>query len=209
MTNAGCVNRVGPHRTYVKMARRWAQLGFEVLRLDLSGIGDSPVAPGERENLTYPPSALDDIRDATRALGASRIIIAGLCSGGDYAFQLGASDPSVAGAWLMNPRTFCVLDLASVESGVPPAASVDEVPRSLRAMADRGVDTLLIVSRNDPGVAYVDAHASSEMRALTGVRGFQRFDIDGADHSFTPIAAQKRVSDLLTEHLCAAQAKTS
>lgn len=203
ISNAGCVNRVGPHRSYVKMARRWAALGFDVLRCDLSGIGDSPSVPGERENLTYPPSALDDLREATCALGGSRVIIAGLCSGGDYAFQMGARDPSVAGAWLLNPRTFCVLDLAAVESGVPPASSVDEVPRALRKMADRGVDTLLVVSRNDPGVAYVDSHAGAEMRALTGMLGFQRVDLDGSDHSFTPVAAQERVSDVLTEHLSA------
>jgi dienelactone hydrolase len=201
ITNAGCVNRVGPHRSYVKMARRWAQLGFDVLRVDLSGIGDTPVAPGERENLTYPASALDDLREATRALAGNRIIIAGLCSGGDYAFQLGACDVSVAGAWILNPRTFCVLDLAAVESGVPPAAPVDEVPRELRKMADRGVDTLLVVSRNDPGVAYVDAHAGREMGALTGIPGYERVDLDGADHSFTPVVAQIRVSDLLTSHL--------
>jgi dienelactone hydrolase len=203
MTNAGCVNRVGPHRSYVKMARRWAKLGFDVLRVDLSGIGDSPVAPGERENLTYPVSALDDLRGAVQTLGKGRAIIAGLCSGGDYAFQLGASDASVAGAWLLNPRTFCVLDLAAVESGVPPAAPVDEVPRALRKMANRGVDTLLLVSRNDPGVAYVDAHAAVEMRELTGLPGYLRIDLDGADHSFTPVAAQERVSDVLTEHLLA------
>ena len=203
MTNAGCVNRAGPHRTYVKMARRWAQLGFDVLRIDLSGIGDSPVAPGEKENLTYPPSALDDLREAAQALGRERVIIAGLCSGGDYAFQLGARDPSVVGAWLLNPRTFCVLDLAAVESGAPPATAVEDVPRALRKMTARGVDTVLVVSRNDPGVAYVDAHAGEPMRALAGVSGFQRFDLDGADHSFTPVTTQQRVSDLLTEHLAA------
>jgi alpha-beta hydrolase superfamily lysophospholipase len=201
ITNAGCVNRAGPHRTYVKMARRWAQLGFDVLRVDLSGIGDTPAAPGEIENLTYPLSALDDLREATRALGAERLTVAGLCSGGDYAFQLGASDRSVAGAWILNPRTFCVLDLAAVESGVPPATSVDDVPRTLRTMAERGVDTFLLVSRNDPGVAYVDAHASQAMRVLEGLSGFRRVDLDGADHSFTPVTAQSRVSDVLTEHL--------
>jgi alpha-beta hydrolase superfamily lysophospholipase len=203
ITNAGCVNRVGPHRMYVKMARRWAQLGFEVLRVDLSGIGDSPVAPGERENLTYPPSAVADLREATQALGGERVIVMGLCSGGDYAFQLGALDPSVTGAWLLNPRTFCVLDLTAVESGAPPASSVEDVPRTLANMVDRGVDTVLVVSRNDPGVAYVDTHAAAGMHALAGMPGFQRIDLQGADHSFTPVAAQGLVSDLLTDHLAA------
>jgi alpha-beta hydrolase superfamily lysophospholipase len=203
LTNAGCVNRSGPHRTYVRMARRWAQMGFDVLRVDLTGIGDSPAGPGEKENLTYPASALDDLRRAIHALGSERAVIAGLCSGGDYAFQLGARDPRVVAAWMLNPRTFCVLELGAVESGAPPATSVDEVPRRLRAMAERGVDTVLVVSRNDPGVAYVDAHAGSDMRALEGVGGYHRFDLAGADHSFTPVMLQERVSDILTERLTA------
>jgi pimeloyl-ACP methyl ester carboxylesterase len=183
------------------MARRWAALGFDVLRVDLSGIGDSPASPGEKENATYPAPALEDLREATVTLGGERFIVAGLCSGGDYAFQLGAHDPSIVGAWLLNPRTFCVLDLAAVESGVPPASPVGDVPRTLATMADRGVDTVLIVSRNDPGVAYVDASASAEMHKLDGKLGFRRIDVDGADHSFTPVVAQAQVSDLLTEHL--------
>jgi dienelactone hydrolase len=203
LSNAGCVNRAGPHRTYVKMARRWAQLGFDVLRVDLSGIGDSPAAPGVEENVNYPPSALDDLGEAMTAVGAGRVIVAGLCSGGDYAFQLGIHEARVAAAWILNPRTFCVLALAAVESGAPPTAPVDAVPQHLREMAARGVDTMLVVSRNDPGVAYVDAHATDEMRSLAAVPGFRRVDVDGADHSFTPVALQERVSDLLTERLIA------
>lgn len=203
ITNAGCVNRSGPHRVFTTMARRWADAGFDVLRIDLSGIGDSPVAPGERENLTYPSSAIDDLREVMRALARERFIVVGLCSGGDYAFKLGGSDASVVGAWLINPRTFGVLDLTAVEAGSPPAAPVEDVPIALRKMSAAGVDTVLVVSRNDPGVAYVDAHATDAMRGLEGIAGFRRFDLDGADHSFTPITAQKRVSDLLTEHLIA------
>jgi dienelactone hydrolase len=201
--NAGCVNRSGLHRLHVRMARRWAQLGFDVLRVDLSGIGDSPVSPDATENVTYPPNGFDDIGHAIRALGSERVIVAGHCSGGDYAFQIGAREPMVVGVFILNPRTFCVLDLAAVEGaeGAPVTASVEDVPRTLRQMSERGVDTLLLVSRKDPGVAYVDAHAADAMRSLGGIGGFRRIDIDSADHAFTPIDAQARVSDLLTEHL--------
>jgi dienelactone hydrolase len=213
ISNAGCVNRAGPHRMYVRMARRWAALGFDVLRVDLAGLGDSPAAPGTPENVAYPPTALDDLANAIRAphaqggadfVSTDRIVMAGLCSGGDYAFQLAGLAPNVVGALLLNPRTFCVLDLAAVESaegGVPPTRPVEDVPRALRAMADRGVETLLVVSRNDPGVAYVDAHAADAMRALEGVARFRRVEIEGADHSFTPVAAQRMVIDVLTDHL--------
>ena len=224
LTNAGCVNRSGPHRTYTKMARRWAALGFDVLRIDLSGIGDSPVGPGAEENLTYPPSGLDDLDRAIRGLQdwqgsqglqagrPERIILAGLCSGGDYAFQLGARDERIAGALILNPRTFCVLDLAAVETadGAPPKTPVADVPRMLAAMANRGVETLLVVGRGDPGVTYVDAHAGDAMRALGGgghggenAPRFRRVDVEGTDHTFTPVTAQDGLSSLLTEHLLA------
>jgi pimeloyl-ACP methyl ester carboxylesterase len=203
IANAGCVNRSGPHRLSVRMARRWASLGFDVLRIDLAGIGDSPAPPGAPENVTYPPSGLGDLADAIHAAGATRTIVAGLCSGGDYAFHLGARDARVEGAWILNPRTFGVVELAAGErgEGMPPAAVDEDVPRSLRVMAARGVDTLLVVSRNDPGVAYVDAHAGEEMSALAAVPGFRRVDLSGTDHTFTPVAAQEHVSDVLTEHL--------
>jgi pimeloyl-ACP methyl ester carboxylesterase len=205
LSNAGCVNRSGPHRAYVRMARRWAGLGYDVLRVDLSGIGDSPVEPGAQENVTYPPSGAHDLSEAMRALGSQRIVIAGLCSGGDYAFQMGAKHPSVVGAWLLNPRTFLVLELAAVESGALPTTPVEGVPTTLRGMAARGVKTVLVVSRNDPGVAYCDANAAEAMRSLAGVPGFTRVDLDGADHSFTPVAIQAQVSNLLTEHLLGGQ----
>ncbi len=49
-------------------------------------------------------------------LGVQRFILAGLCSGADIAFQLGVRDRRVAGVVMMNPRTFCVHDLAMVEA---------------------------------------------------------------------------------------------
>jgi alpha-beta hydrolase superfamily lysophospholipase len=202
-SNAGCVNRSGPHRLYVALARRWAALGFDVVRLDLSGIGESPAPPGTTENLTYPPSGMDDLRTAISAFAPNGAIVVGLCSGGDYAFQLGGQGDHIAGAWMCNPRTFCVLDLAAVESGngTPPNVAVEEVPKALRAMAERGVDALLLVSRLDPGVSYVDAHASLAMKALSSIAGFRRVELEGTDHTFTPVGVQQKVAEILTEHL--------
>jgi pimeloyl-ACP methyl ester carboxylesterase len=89
------------------------------LRLDLSGIGDSPAAQGE-ENLCYPPDYIGDAQLAMTELGAKlgvhKFILGGLCSGADIAFQLGVRDRRVAGVVMMNPRTFCVHDLALVEA---------------------------------------------------------------------------------------------
>ena len=201
------MNRSGPHRLSTKMARRWASLGFDVLRVDLSGIGDSPAAPGTQENVTYPPRGMDDLSAAIATLqarfGAARVIIGGVCSGGDYAFQLGSRDARVATALIMNPRTFCRLDLRAVESSgtEPPSPTVESVPATLRAMVDAGVDTFLLVSVADPGIAYVDAHFGAEMASLTGAVGFTRLDLSGADHTFTPVSAQEKVLATVTQHL--------
>ena len=120
LLNAGTVHRVGSHRLYVPMARRWAAHGFHVLRVDLSGIGDSPVPEGHPENLTYPRDGLEDARAAmdflTETTTSGKFIVAGLCSGGDIAFQLGFKEPRVASAIMMNPRTFLVNDLGMVDS---------------------------------------------------------------------------------------------
>ena len=120
LLNAGTVHRVGSHRLYVPMARKWATLGFQVLRVDLSGIGDSPVPEGHAENLTYPRDGLEDARAAMDFLKetttSGKFIVAGLCSGGDIAFQLGFKEPRVASAIMMNPRTFLVNDLSMVDS---------------------------------------------------------------------------------------------
>jgi alpha-beta hydrolase superfamily lysophospholipase len=202
LTNAASVSRAGPHRLYVRLARRWARLGFDVLRMDLSGIGDSPAAPDVRENLTYPPGAFEDLAAALAALGPRRAVVAGLCSGGDYAFQLAARDAPIAGAVMINPRTFGVLDLPAVESAssAPPSTPAEDVPRSLREAAERGVRLLLLVGRKDPGVNYLDVHAGPAMTGLA-VDGYQRIDLDATDHTFTPVAVQERVLEILSDHV--------
>ncbi len=110
LMNAGSIHHVGPNRAFVRMARRWADLGYPVLRMDLSGIGDSPVPEGCVENLPYPRDAILDAQAAMTALAehgiASKFILTGLCSGADIAFRTGVIDPRVVGAWMINPQAF-------------------------------------------------------------------------------------------------------
>lgn len=252
LLSAGTVHRIGPHRWYVQLARRFAALGFPVLRVDLSGIGDSAAPAGCTENLCYPRDMLEDVDEAMRLLtsrtGAGRFVLAGLCSGGDITFQKALADPRVASAVIINPRTFCVNDLEDVETykrarywldalldrrklsrlirghvdvgnavGVlwanvkrivsrprligPGGGRVEDVPASLRHLAERGVDTLLVVAAHDPGVEYVDMHQPRQMRSLKKLRDFRRIELDGTDHTFTSIFAQRLVADLIVGHV--------
>jgi hypothetical protein len=109
----------------------------------------------------------------------------------------------VASAIIMNPRTFCMLDLKAVESSStePPGPTVASVPATLRSMVDATVDTLLVVSIRDPGIAYVDTHYAGEMQALGSAAGFVRIDVRGADHTFTPVGSQDQVLEAVTAHL--------
>lgn len=120
MVNAGSTHRIGPNRLYVTLSRRWSALGFDVLRFDLSGIGDSPAAPGSEENLAYAPAAVDDTRAAMTALaeatGARRFVLVGIDSGADIAFQCTRDDSRVAGVLMINPHTFGMYDRETVET---------------------------------------------------------------------------------------------
>ncbi len=255
LTNAGCVHRIGPHRFYVPLARRWAELGFHVLRMDLAGIGDSPAAPGARENQMYPASGLADLHAAMHALeerfGLRRFVVVGLGSGADLAFQAGQRDGRVAGTVMMNPRTFGVHDPETVRTynrarylgdsllraaswkkalrgqvdfrravgivaprvtgvikrrveglfGRKAAHQEDDVPASLRHMAERGVDTLLVAATGDPGIDFVDGNFGKGMSGLADLPNFRRADVPGTDHTFTSLFSQQHVSQLVTDHL--------
>jgi alpha-beta hydrolase superfamily lysophospholipase len=205
---AGAVNRSGPHRLYVTMARRWAAMGFHVLRVDLSGIGDTPAPPGTTESLVYPRDGLSDIGAAMdfvqQETGASRFIVAGLCSGADFTFQVGKRGGALAGAIMMNPRTFLELNLGRVEG--PPVSTPDalraseeeslRVTAGFKQISDHGLDALLIVSQPDPGIDFVDRHATAAMRAAEGLPGFRRVNVPGTDHTFTTIASQRAVLEI-------------
>jgi pimeloyl-ACP methyl ester carboxylesterase len=102
--NTGIIHRVGHNRMYVTLSRELAELGHLVLRLDLSGIGDSEA----RTDLIDPlEAALADIRDAIDWLassrGVKRVILVGLCSGADHSIVYAGRDPRVVGVVLLDP----------------------------------------------------------------------------------------------------------
>lgn len=101
--NAGLTHRVGPSRLYVKLARRLAAQGHSVLRLDLSGVGDSnPRA----DHLPFEKSVVADSREAMHTLskrtGVTDFVLMGHCSGAIGAFLASADEPRVVGVVLIN-----------------------------------------------------------------------------------------------------------
>lgn len=102
--NAGIIHRVGPNRLHVLLARALAEVGMNVLRVDLSGLGDSEA----REDGLPPLDAnMADIRDILDMLQATRqvqrVVLVGLCSGADHSVIYAGTDPRVVGVVLLDP----------------------------------------------------------------------------------------------------------
>ncbi len=102
--NSGIVHRVGHHRMYVTMARQLAAAGYNVLRFDFSGIGDSPSRSGDLSPIANFQMDIAEALDWLEAsCGASNFVLVGLCSGADTALQYGHSDKRVVGLVLLDP----------------------------------------------------------------------------------------------------------
>jgi len=102
--NAGFQHHVGPHDIYVRLARELADLGFLAVRLDCSGLGDSPArtdnAPPEQSHLSEARAVMDDL--AAR-FGCRSFVSLGVCSGARDSLRLAFLDERVRGALLINP----------------------------------------------------------------------------------------------------------
>jgi len=82
----------GPGRMWTVLARELAAAGRRCLRLDLSGIGESPPRADRSEEVAYAPEALDDVLEAAAMLSPespSHVVLVGLCSGAYHAIEAG------------------------------------------------------------------------------------------------------------------------
>lgn len=102
----GIKNRVAPHRLYVKMARRFVEMGFEVLRFDPEGLGDSEGEIDEAfaadlygsiQTGRFSEDTISAIDWMERERGTCRVVLAGLCGGAITGLLAGVDDPRVGG----------------------------------------------------------------------------------------------------------------
>jgi dienelactone hydrolase len=110
LLNAGADHHIGASRLYVSMARRWAQHGYVVLRMDLAGLGDSGTRPARVADNVFPHEAIDDIRTAIDFLrssyGIRDVTLAGLCSGAYHALRAAVAGASVNRILMVNPQNY-------------------------------------------------------------------------------------------------------
>jgi len=112
LLNAGAVRRVGPNRTWVEAARRWAAAGVPTLRVDLCGIGDAdgedPRLISDSElNTTARLEQTLAVLDGLVGLGVGeRFVLGGLCSGAYWSLRAAEVDARVVGTLLINLYAF-------------------------------------------------------------------------------------------------------
>jgi hypothetical protein len=110
LLNSGTIHHIGPSRLYVAIARTCAARGIAAVRLDLSGVGESGLRPGEQENSPYADSARTDVRQAVeftaRRFPDARIHLIGLCSGAYHGLKAAVAGNGLRSIVVVNPLTF-------------------------------------------------------------------------------------------------------
>lgn len=110
LLNAGATYHVGSSRMYVSLARRWAQRGYYVLRMDLSGLGESRARAGCADNNVFPPDAIEDMRAAidfmSRRYGAREVTLSGLCSGAYHSLRAAVAGLPLQRLLMVNAQNY-------------------------------------------------------------------------------------------------------
>ncbi|WP_411817250.1 alpha/beta fold hydrolase [Hyphococcus sp. DH-69] len=130
--NAGIVHRIGAHRLNVKLARNLADQGYNSIRFDLSGLGDSAPAPS---GLGYEEQAIADIASAmdrmVQEAGAHAFVAIGMCSGADNAYRAALSDQRLRGLILLDPYAY-ENPAAALENVIARATDIDRWKRKAK-----------------------------------------------------------------------------
>ena len=132
----GATHRISANRMYVTLARRLAENGTPVMRMDIAGIGDSLPHDGYPAGKPYTDRLADDVSAAMDTLeettGARRFILFGLCSGAYAAMHTAGQSKRVAGLMLANQLVYHLSthDLQRLASGEIASAHQLDFPRS-------------------------------------------------------------------------------
>lgn len=162
LMHEGSTHHIGNGRAYVRLARRLAAEGFASLRMDLTGMGDSPAGDNPRHPHYDPERIPEGVAslDCLEAHGFPRAIVTGLCSGAHTALQVTLADERAVGSVVLNLQKFIW------HYGDDIRVAVRDNKRSLkgyiRAMRNPGEWRRMLKGEADlPGIARVLAKRSA------------------------------------------------
>jgi O-antigen/teichoic acid export membrane protein/glycosyltransferase involved in cell wall biosynthesis/pimeloyl-ACP methyl ester carboxylesterase len=224
--NDGHENHVGPARLWVNLSRAWAALGVQSVRVDISGIGDSPLRAGQQERVSYPPEIFDDVADVAfdlRPTNPSDIVLIGVCSGAFHAIDCGIA-MKVRGVCAINPwlvhcprgvrRTgeptlpWSVERLTWLHPRLPNAillAIAQVFPRRSAVgsfmLLDRNGTRSLVICGDGPARQFSRLiHWRRTSRRLAGT--FRLEHVAGLQHSVLNARQRETVMSLITDFVC-------
>jgi PST family polysaccharide transporter len=225
MLNDSHEYHVGPARLWVELARRWAALGIKSVRVDVSGIGDSPLRPGQKERVTYPPEIFEDVADIARDLRPDDprdVVLMGVCSGAYHSIECGI-ELGVRGICAINPtfssfswrdrrlgqRTVprAVARLASIHPRLPGALSLAVAqisPRRsatgslLRLLESRETSSLIVCGDGEARQFERLVHWNRTLRRLTASGRFRFEHVSALEHSLLNSGPREVTMALLT-----------
>lgn len=104
--NSGSEPHIGPARAWVEYARTLALHGYDCVRSDFSGWGESP-DEGHPRGRPYDKHCIQQTARLATALRAHyrRVVLAGLCAGAWIALKA-AQQTEVAGVFALNPQLY-------------------------------------------------------------------------------------------------------
>lgn len=96
--NSGLLHQVGACNASVILARAAAARGYQTLRFDASGIGDSPVrSTADSHETRAVAEALEAVSWLSEQRGTQRFVAMGLCSGAFASFNAALEEPRIHG----------------------------------------------------------------------------------------------------------------
>jgi pimeloyl-ACP methyl ester carboxylesterase len=229
LVSGGRNHRSGINRNYTEWARRLAVLGHSVLRIDLRGLGDSPLPPSERADVLYNARRRRDVLDAVawlKARGSRRVVCVGLCSGSYQAFHAALEGDAVGGVVMLNPLAFhsdraddtnrpgklhkiarrMQRRLHRLARSLFPQARIltpaeRRIARSFVQLCERGVDVCVVYNDNEPYLGFLQRALRPVRDHLDASGRFRIETVQGSDHIHSPLAAQAQVTEILLRYI--------
>jgi pimeloyl-ACP methyl ester carboxylesterase len=87
-------------------------------------------------------------------------------------------------------------------------SAVEGVLPKMKQLSARGTDTLMIMSAHDDGLDYVEFHLGMRGNKMRGDPNFRFVIVDDSDHTFSPLASQRKVIETVVGHLESNAGKT-
>ena len=161
LLNSGVERSIGPGRAWVNWSRSLAALGHTVLRLDLSGVGNSGSWPNKPAFHTYGPETFDDVAlgiETLKQMGHEKVVVAGLCASAFSA--LGTTiHPSVVGIVSMSPQFYRCGTPASMSEAEDPNINrhrISKIDQKLN-LRRKGAAVEEMVGKRHLSISWIDA----------------------------------------------------